>query len=108
VPAKRRSDKEVLEVDTGTAEKGREVVEEEGKARGLSFVRGDHDLGHPTLAEERLPELVLIGDDLVRQVFVVDELADEVENQADIVDGRKTENGLGVAGGDGVGHGFIL
>jgi len=55
-----------------------------------------------------LPELVLIGDDLVRQVFVVDELADEVENQADIVDGRKTENGLGVAGGDGVGHGFIL
>jgi hypothetical protein len=40
----------------------------------------DHDLGHPALAEERLPELILIGDDLVRLLFVVGELADEVED----------------------------
>ena len=83
-------------------------MEEEREARRFAVIRSDHDLCHLALTKKGLAELILIGHHILRHLFVVGELTDEVEDQTDVINGGEAEGDAGVAGGDGVFHGVIL
>jgi hypothetical protein len=97
-PARVRTDEQVLEVDAGLADEGREVVEEEGEADRGTLEAGEHDLGVGARTAERRGEIRRGGGHLVLQALIHRQLADEFQHQRHFVGG-------GRADGDDVGHG---
>src|SRR5262245_7762956 len=80
--------KQVFQVDTRPAQKGRVVVEEEREADRGAEVVADDDLGVSSGAEERFTQDVLGGCYLVREFFVNGELFYEAQNQRRVALGR--------------------
>jgi hypothetical protein len=83
-------------------------VEEESEAGRLLVPRGDHDLGHLPPFEERGAERGFIGNHLVRELLIVRELSDEVEDQPGVVGGCEAKGYGLTAEVFGVVHGAII
>jgi hypothetical protein len=60
-------------------------VEEEREPHGLRIDAGKYNLRHGPHAKERLAQLLLGRDDLVRQVFKFRKLADEPQDAGDLM-----------------------
>ena len=82
---------EVLQVDAGPAEEGREAVEEEREASGVVPDVTQQDLRRRTLAEERVAQYLLGCDDLVGETLVLGELPYEGEDQGHVPLGGGTD-----------------
>src|SRR5262249_24320947 len=85
VPARLGTDIKVFEVDRGTAEESREGVEEQREPDRLTTHAGQHDLGIRAGAKQGGAEPFFRGDDLVLEVLIAGEIADELQNQTDFV-----------------------
>src|SRR5581483_8223456 len=75
---------EVFEVDAGPAEERREVVEEQREAGRVVLVGGDENLRVRTGAEEVLAQRAFVEHDVIRQLLVLGEAANEGGNLGDI------------------------
>src|SRR4051812_49167667 len=76
-----RLDEQVLEVDAGLGEERREVVKEQREPDRLAVELCDQGLGVGPLAEERVAQLLLVGDHHVLELLVLRERLDEVDDQ---------------------------
>src|SRR5262249_24428344 len=74
----RRSDEEIFQVDSGTTQKGREVVEVEREADGSSVLLSDQCLGSRVRAKQMALKLGLLEGDLVREPFVLGEISNQL------------------------------
>src|SRR5260370_36866760 len=79
-----RIHEEVLQVDPGLGEKGREVVKEQREANWRAFVFGDQGLREAALAEEGVGELLLGHHDLVLELLVTRKGANQARDRRDI------------------------
>src|SRR6185436_5313764 len=77
-------DEQILEIETRSGEKRREVEEVQRKAGRFVAEVCDHRLCDGASAEELLAQVVFGGDDGAGQVFVFGEVLDELQNQRDI------------------------
>src|SRR6516162_9118218 len=78
--ARLRAHEQVLEVDAGLAEQGREVVEEQGEADRGTVQAGKHHLRVRARTEERGGEIRRGRGHLVLQALVHRQLTDELEH----------------------------
>ena len=95
VSAARRSDVEILQVESWPAQEGGEGLEVDGVADGLDArVRDDDFRGGPG-SEQGSPQGVFCGDDLVQQLLVFRELPDESKDDRDVfLRGRLEADGV--------------
>jgi hypothetical protein len=95
-----RQDKKILEVEARLAEEGGKIVEEEGETDRLTGAFGNDGFGDPAAAEEGISQGCLGCDDLMGELFVGRELANELQQKRNIVFGRcaKVESGGGGGG----------
>ncbi len=73
-----RADEKILQVDPRAAQERRKIVEEQGKADRLRLHAGEHDFGVRTRPEQGCPQSLFTCDDLIFQMLVLSELADEL------------------------------
>src|SRR5579883_237738 len=88
LPARLRFDEKVFQIDTGTAGKRREICEENGKSDGIAVEPGEHNLGSRPGSEERFMHKSLIGNNFMRELFVLGELANEADDERHLLGPR--------------------
>jgi hypothetical protein len=86
-------DEDVFEPHPGDAEKRREGLEEQRIAGGLVAGVAEDDLGR-ALAEQRVAENLLGRLDGVRELLVLREIFDELQNQRHVAFGRRLDSEL--------------
>ena len=95
VAARRGAHEQILEVEAGLGEERRVALEEQREPDRRAGELGDQDLGGGAHAEQRRAQRGLVGDDLVRQLLVLGELADEAEDRGGVVGGREPDREIG-------------
>jgi hypothetical protein len=90
-----RQDKKILEGEARVAEAGGKIVEEKGETDRLTGTFGNDGFGDPAAAEEGVSQGCLGCDDLMGELVVGRELANELQQERNIVFGRgaKVESG---------------
>src|SRR5690606_10532248 len=71
------ADEQILEIEAGASLEGREIVEEERETLRFAADLADQNLGIGARAEEFFAELRFVEADLVRELFIGGEVADE-------------------------------
>jgi len=83
-------------------------VEEEGEADRGAAILGNQGLGHPPVAEEALRIRGLVRDHVVGQPLVLGEVADQLEDDAGVLDGGETQRHARHMGRFGARHRRLL
>src|SRR4051812_4325236 len=79
-------DEQVLQIKSGTAEPGREVVKENGETdRGRSFEAKQH-FRRRFVAEQNFPQLRIGGSDIARRFLVSGEITNQLQDQGHVRD----------------------
>src|SRR5690606_38040242 len=90
-PARLGPNEEVLEVDPWPTLEGREVVKEQRKAHRRAIDLSDQHFGVRARAEQLLAERGLVEADLVRELLVLGQRADQLGDQGKVVRRRRAD-----------------